>query len=129
MNQDEHDQLWELLGKAREPKASPFFASKVMRAIREPEPERVTIWGWLRQKWIVPVTAVACAAVAAIFFLNTSTPTLPNSSGSVSTARVDPLAEMVTVIAANDEFESSLSDLLATEDNAVWLAADPSSLF
>ena len=34
MNHDEQDQLWKLLGKAREPKASPFFANKVMHAIR-----------------------------------------------------------------------------------------------
>jgi uncharacterized protein involved in exopolysaccharide biosynthesis len=129
MNQDEHDQLWELLGKAREPKASPFFASKVMRAIREPQPERVTVWAWLRQKWIVPVSVVACAAVAAIALLNTSVPTSTTSPQSAKAVRVDPLAEMATVIAANDEFETSLSDLLATEDNAVWLAADPSSLF
>jgi hypothetical protein len=125
MNHDEQDKLWELLGKAPKREASPFFANKVMRAIREPEVERFSIWAWLRQKWIIPVAAGACAVIAAVSTLNTGT-----SSKSVQqVAKVDPLAEMVTVIAANDEFESSLSDLLATEDNAVWLEADPSSLF
>ncbi len=125
MNHDEQDKLWELLGKAPEPKASPFFSSKVMRAIREPEVERFSIWAWLRQKWIIPVAAGACAVVAAVsVFKNdttkTQTPRLTKS---------DMLTEMVTVMAANDDFETSLSDLLATEDNSVWLAADPSSLF
>jgi hypothetical protein len=129
MNHDEHDQLWELLGKAPEPKASPFFASKVMRAIREPETERVTVGDWLRQKWFIPATAGACAAIAAIALMTSNPP--PAASPKVATAKTaktDPLTEMA-VIAANDEFESSLSDLLATEDNAVWLSADPSSLF
>jgi hypothetical protein len=57
MNHDEQDKLWELLGKAREPKAAPFFASKVLRAIRE---EPVGLLAWLRRKWIIPATAVAC---------------------------------------------------------------------
>ena len=125
MNHDEQDKLWELLGKSPEPKASPFFASKVMRAIREPEIERISIWAWLRQKWIIPVAAGACAVVAAVSVFKNDTA----SKQTQQIAKADPLTEMVTVMAANDEFETSLSDLLATEDNSVWLAADPSSLF
>ena len=128
MNHDEQDKLWELLGKAPEPKASPFFASKVMRAIREPEVERLSIWAWLRQKWIIPVAAGACAVVAAVAVMKNGGPTPAPKAQPIAKA-ADPLTEMVTVMAANDEFETSLSDLLATEDNSVWLAADPSSLF
>src|SRR6478609_5800823 len=113
MNHDEQDQLWELLGKAPERKASPFFASKVMRAIREPEVERFSVWAWLRQRWIIPMAAGACAVVTAVSLLKTDGPT----TTAQQIAKADPLTEMVTVIAANDEFESSLSDLLATEDN------------
>ncbi len=125
MNHDEQDKLWELLGKAPEPKASPFFANKVMRAIREPEAERFSIWVWLRQKWIIPVAAGTCAVVAAVSVLKNDT-TKPQTH---QISKSDMLTEMVTVMAANDEFETSLSDLLATEDNSVWLSADPSSLF
>jgi hypothetical protein len=128
MKDDEQDQLWELLGKAREPKASPFFANKVMHAIRresEPEPARATLGSWIRRWWFVPVTAGACAAVAAVTLLRESVPPTP----APQVAKVDPLTEMVVVISDTNEFETSLSDLVATEDNSVWLAADPSSLF
>ncbi len=125
MNHDEQDKLWDLLGKAPKREASPFFANKVMRAIRNPEVERLSIWAWLRQKWIIPMAAGACAVVAAVSALKNEATT----SKTQQIAKADPLTEMVTVMAANDEFETSLSDLLATEDNSVWLSADPSSLF
>ena len=36
MNHDEeHDELWQLLGKANQPQPSPFFSRNVLRAIRE----------------------------------------------------------------------------------------------
>src|SRR5690348_14669129 len=111
MNHDEQDKLWELLGKAPKREASPFFANKVMRAIREPEVEHLSIWAWLRQKWIIPVAAGACAVVAAVSVLKNEATT----SQTQQIAKADPLTEMVTVMAANDEFETSLSDLLATE--------------
>ena len=128
MNHDEQDQLWELLGKAREPKASPFFTNKVMHAIRretEAQPEQSGLWAWVRRWWFVPITAAACAVVATVSLLQETTPSAPTQQ----TAKADPLTEMVNVIADTDEFEASLSDLVATEDNSVWLAADPSSLF
>ena len=131
MNHDEQDNLWELLGKARERKASPFFANKVMHAIRrqeEPKPESVTFWMWLRQRWIIPVGAGACAVVAALSLLqNPASP--PPSATIVNTAKQDPLAEMVTVLSESDDYDTALNVLLANEDNSVWLAADPSSLF
>jgi hypothetical protein len=133
MKQDEQDQLWELLGKAPERKASPFFANKVMHAIHR-EPEEVSAWSWIRRWWFVPATASAMAAVAAFALFNdpagsTSAPRDSNVATEARPAKADPLTEMVTVIADTDEFEASLSDLVATEDNSVWLAADPSSLF
>jgi hypothetical protein len=134
MNHEEHDELWELLGKAQEPKASPFFANKVMHAIRKPE-EPTGFWVWLRRRWIIPVTAGACAAIIALSSINTGSkpeaPGHPSSAPSMANARAaqDPLAEMVNVISESGELDTTLTDLLATEDNTVWLAADPSSLF
>jgi hypothetical protein len=135
MNQDEPDNLWELLGKARERKASPFFANKVMHAIRreeEPKAKSVTFWMWLRRRWIIPVAVGACGVVATLILLqNPASP--PPSASIVKTAkqqdRQDPLAEMVTVLSESDDYDTALNVLLANEDNSVWLAADPSSLF
>ena len=131
MNHDEQDNLWELLGKARERKASPFFANKVMHAIRREETqETVTFWMWLRRRWIVPVAAGACAVVTALSLLQNPASPPPNTS-IVSSAKQpnDPLAEMVTVLSESEEYDTALSVLLANEDNSVWLAADPSSIY
>jgi hypothetical protein len=128
MNHDEQDQLWKLLGKAGAPKASPFFANKVMHAVRREaaqEPAQSGVLSWLRKWWFVPITAAACATVAAFTLLKDSV----SQSPAPQMAKADPLTEMVAVISDTDEFEASLSDLVATEDNSVWLAADPSSLF
>jgi hypothetical protein len=129
MNHEEHDKLWELLGKTGERKASPFFVNKVMHAIRRQDTYRreepFTIWMWLRQRWFIPAAAGVCAVFAAFNLLQG--PTTSPSPKALSSA--DPLAEMVAVISETDEFDTSLTDLIATEDNSVWLAADPSSLF
>lgn len=119
MNQEEDDALWRLLGKAREPKVSPFFASKVLRSIREAEERQPGILDWLRRKWFLPVAAGACA-VAAVFFALHSTPKMPAG---------DPLEEMATVVAGGPEITPSLNELLASEEHSIWLEADPSSLF
>ncbi len=121
MKDEKHDELWELLGKAREPKAAPFFASKVLRAIHA-EAEAVSFWTWLRGKWLVPVATGACAALA--LFLTTHQ--------AVQTAVPlvnDPLAEMAAVVVDNDESVSALDALIAAEDHSIWLESDLSSLF
>lgn len=135
MNHDEQDQLWDLLGKAREKKASPFFATKVMCAIRKDaqglsteKEQRFTFSAWLRRWWALPVTGAACAVLAAVAMLKD--PVVPQQQAASKMTKADLLKEMVTVISASeDEFDTSLSDLLATEDHTVWLAADPSSLY
>ena len=121
MNHDEQDELWELLGKAREPKAAPFFASKVLRAIRE-EPEPVGLLAWLRRKWIIPATAVACALVVAFVAMR---PVTTNNQQ----AAADPLSELAAYVEKSEDSAESLAALLASEDHSIWLQADPSSLY
>jgi hypothetical protein len=55
----ESDALWELLGRARRAKASPYFARKVLSAIREEKQPRFSVAALLR--WVIP--AAACAAL------------------------------------------------------------------
>ena len=150
MNHDdheEHDELWELLGKAREPKDSPFFASKVLRAIREEaqEPKGVSFWQWLRGSWLIPSVATGMAAVAVMFALREPSgpqpisPTQPmvaltseNTKGRLEMVINDPLnglADAMSAMSDADEISVSLPELLATEDHSVWLQADLSSLF
>jgi hypothetical protein len=120
MNHEEHDELWNLLGKARQPKASPFFAAKVMRAVREAAEPKPGILAWLRRKWVLPVAAGACAAVLAFVATRPSVAPAPAT---------DPLEEIATAAAATPDIVPSLDSLLASDDNSIWLAGDPSSLY
>jgi hypothetical protein len=127
MKNEEHDELWGLLGRTRERKASPFFANKVMHAIRREEAKQPVSWlVWFRERWILPASAAAAAIVIGAITLMQDSPQ-PVAS-QVATAS-DPLAEMVVAVSESEEFQPSLSDLLANEENSVWLSADPSSLF
>ncbi len=119
MNHEEHDDLWNLLGKARQPKPSPFFTAKVMRSIRDAEPHPGFI-AWLRSKWLLPVAAGACAAVVAFLAMRPA---------GTSMAMADPLEEIAAAAATVPEITPSLDTLLASEDNSIWLAGDPSSLY
>ena len=123
MNHEEQDELWNLLGKARQPKPSAFFAANVIRAVRaelsQAEP-RPGLLAWLRAKWVLPLAAAACAAVFAFLALRPAATMAPVA---------DPLEEMATAAAAAPETAPSLDTLLASEDNSIWLAGDPSSLY
>ncbi|MEO6738628.1 MAG: hypothetical protein ABIP20_00140 [Chthoniobacteraceae bacterium] len=119
MNHEEHDELWNLLGKARQPKPSAFFAANVLRAVRAEAEPKPGLLAWLRAKWFLPLAAGACAAVLAFLALRPTT-TVPAT---------DPLEEMATAAAAAPETVPSLDTLLALEDNSIWLAGDPSSLY
>ena len=57
--EDEKDQLWDLLGKARKTEVSPYFTRKVLRAVREERKPAFSFFILLR--WLVP--ASACAAL------------------------------------------------------------------
>ncbi len=120
MNHEEHDELWHLLGKARQPKPAPFFAANVMRAVRaeaEPKPGFIA---WLRAKWYVPATAGACAAVLAFLALRPAV---------IPVTGADPLEEIAMAAATTPDTLPSLDSLLASENNSIWLAGDPSSLY
>src|SRR5260370_35487873 len=49
MKDQENDDLWELLGKAKRSAPSPFFAAKVVAAARRADEKRRALWrNWLR---------------------------------------------------------------------------------
>ena len=120
MNHEEHDKLWNLLGKARQPKPSAFFAANVMRAVRAEAESKPGLLAWLRAKWYVPAAAGACAAVLAFLAMRPAVVPAPGA---------DPLEEIAIAAAAAPEMAPSLDSLLALEDNSIWLAGDPSSLY
>jgi len=121
MNYDEHDELWNLLGKARQPKASPFFAGKVMRAVREAAEPKPGFLAWLRSKWVLPLAAGACAAVLAFLAMRPTVTPVPTADQA--------LEGIATAAAATPEIVPSFESLLVSDDNSIWLAGDPTSLY
>jgi len=112
MKNEEHDDLWKLLGRAKTPAVSPFFSRNVLRSIREEQQEKPGFLFWLRGHW--QVTAIsACALVVAASF-------------AVQQERQpDPVLVLAQQVSASPDYQviSNLDELLDTERNSIWLEA------
>ena len=107
MKRDDDPQLWDLLGRAAEPKVSPFFARNIIREIREADSWR-TLRGWLEPRRLIPLAGLAAVVIAV--------------SLSLFHTPVGPLAEprsdtLVIIEAIDYEIIADLDDLLASDDN------------
>jgi len=113
MNHEERDDLWELLGRARPAKISPFFSRNVLRAIRDEETASPGVLAWLLRRWPIRA-AVACALV---FF---GIALLPRAEKAEPVVSVDVLAEHVS---ASPDYAviGNLDELLAAEESSAWL--------
>ena len=112
MNSEEHDDLWDLLGKAKATKASPFFSRNVLRAIRESQPEKRDLFAWLRARWKSAVVGAGLVAVVAIAAVERN-------------ERPDPLLVLADQVSASPDYQviNHLDELLDSEQNSVWLEA------
>jgi len=122
MKNEEHDDLWELLGRARPVKASPMFSRNVLRAVRQGEGDDVNERGfleWLRAGWNwLPVTGAAAAVLLLTFGLRTSP---PGTSPQIAAAPVEN-AVLEKVIRSSDlAVIANLDLLVAMDDNDLWL--------
>ncbi|MEY2480007.1 MAG: hypothetical protein QOI04_934 [Verrucomicrobiota bacterium] len=116
MNREDDQSLWDLLGKMGEPEVSPFFARNVLRKIREERSWRANLVRFLSARRLIPATAVAVAAVAALLFMR-------NSMVAPHSADKPVVAEIAT---QDYEVVADLDDLLASDENNLW--TDNSSL-
>jgi hypothetical protein len=116
MNKEENDDLWELLGKARQPAVSPFFSRNVLREVRNlPQERGFDFLGWLRQRWQVAALAVCVIAVAL--------------AGGAFIERNDEeqqIAAIAQTVTESPDYEviAHLDELLAYEENSVWLESN-----
>jgi hypothetical protein len=65
MKREEDEKLWDLLGHATEPAASPFFARNVLRKLREAQGDSSPRRGWYG-RWLVPAAGVAVVIIAGL---------------------------------------------------------------
>lgn len=125
MNADDNDKLWELLGKARQPSVSPFFARNVLRAIRQEEevrrarsfPHRFLFkltHALHRRAWQVAIAGTC--AIAALLSLAPA-PFLRHHHASQVQTGLD------RQIVANPDYEviKHLDELVADEESSLWL--------
>jgi hypothetical protein len=113
MNDESHDDLWKLLGQAKKPSVSPFFSRNVLRTIRE-EPQERGLWAWAQS--LLRRAPVHSAALAALV-----------SFGSFSLWQENQqrgqMAAMAHALSSSPDYAviSQLDELLAFEENSVWL--------
>ena len=110
------DGLWRLLGSARTPKVSPFFARNVLREVRVLKQEQPGFFATLLRRWrlTLATAAAGCIALAAAFhFLD----------GDLRERQVDSLAAIVEQVSDSPDYFviNDLDDLLASEESSVWL--------
>lgn len=118
-NPEEQDDLWQLLGKAKTPQVSPFFARNVLREIRPANQEKSGVFPWLLHQ-LRPLALGCIAAVLLVLNLgqffrphDTLTPP-PNQSVAVQKSQPVPTKSDVEVI-------KNLDELLAYEEHSIWL--------
>ncbi len=108
---DEHDKLWEVLGRARKPVISPFFAANVLREIRQ-SGNAPAILEWLRERW-----RLSAAAVTALLVLGFAANHWREESRDA--AHDSLLAQVAT----NPDYDliNHLDELVAYQETSLWL--------
>ncbi len=110
MNQDENDDLWHLLGKARTPAVSPFFSRNVLREIRAERQEQPGLVTWLLRRWRLGAVSACVLAVVGI-------------GAWQQIERPPTIAELAQKVSASPDYAviNHLDELLASEETSVWL--------
>ena len=107
MKRDDDQELWDLLGRAAEPRISPFFARNILREIRKPG-DWTTLRGWLNLRRLIPAAGIA-GALLVVVLLQMHTTVVPLAA---------PPSDMLVNVDAQDyEVIADLDDLLASDDN------------
>jgi len=109
MKDQEHDDLWALLGRARRSDPSPFFVAKVMTTVRRTHEKRVVLWrNWVRYG-LPGALAGAMAVLLAHFSL------FPHHTGDrrpIIVAQTEP---------ADLDVIADLDVVMSSEESSVWL--------
>ncbi len=112
---EEKDELWQLLGKARQPAISPFFSRNVLRAVRGLAQERSGVFATLRRFWRLAAVSGCAASLAAGAVIIKQ-----DQEQRREHQEIIALAERVS---ASPDYEviGHLDELLDSEKNSVWL--------
>jgi hypothetical protein len=99
--QEENDALWELLGRARRVEASPYFARRVVAAVRN-QPERPRFSVSILLRWLIPSAALAGLVLGWLAYQN----------------------QEQDVFDADFNRTADLQSLVTSEDSFLWIEED-----
>ena len=109
MKDQEHDELWGLLGRVKRSEPSPFFVAKVMTAVRHGHEKRIAVWrNWLR--YGLPSALAGAMAVALAHFS-----LLPHHAADhrpIVIAQTEP---------GDLDVIADLDVVMSSEESSVWL--------
>ena len=146
------DRLWEVLGTGRVPKVSSRFTQDVLRMVRQ-EPQVAPTWhgrlaeqfarivrgfetvlgeGAQRAVWVGAAAAVVVGATVAVISVQGGKPGGSVAGIPESAAHDEVIAEVANSVAKlsnspGGELLGHLDELLAMEDNSLWLGDSPSN--
>ena len=109
MKREEDEKLWDLLGRATEPTASPFFARNVLRKLREAQGESSPNRSWYL-RWLIPAAGVAVVIIAGL--------ALPTQI--IKQQREASRPEIVALAESQDnDLIADLDDLMGFDDSSL----------
>jgi hypothetical protein len=110
MKDQENDDLWELLGKAKRSVPSPFFAAKVVAVARRADEKRRSLW----RNWLRYGLPGALAGAMAVFLAHFSLSSHHNKADvpQVVIAQTEP---------GDLEVIADLDVVMSSEESSVWL--------
>jgi hypothetical protein len=111
MNTEEHDDLWQLLGKAKQPAVSPFFSRNVLREIRATEQDAPRgLFSWFRLHWR---PAAVAASILLLF------------GGNIAKQQHEEhqVLSLAATVSESPDYQviAHLDELLDSEQNSLWL--------
>lgn len=117
MNSEEHDDLWHLLGKARQPTVSPFFSRNVIREVRNIQQDQPGFFAWIRRHW--QLTAIGTCATLILVGASLKTRT----SESLEWDDQQQLVAMAETVSESPDYHviAHLDELLDSEESSIWL--------
>jgi hypothetical protein len=111
MKREDDQQLWDFLGKAAEPRLSPFFARNVVRAVRRRSERFGWLRAWLHPRKLAPAAGMAVVLIAAMLALHHPTVPKPAESAPDVIASIEP---------QDYDVVADLDELLVTDENSLW---------
>jgi len=111
MEPQDDKELWDVLGRLRNPTLSPFFARNVLRTIRQERSRFERVRNWFSLRKLVGASAVAAVFVAVAFVTHYPGPRTTSSSDSDVVAKIDP---------QDYDVVADLDALIAWDENSVW---------